>query len=81
MKTSWLPLLWFHGIYFVLYLSSVILQVIGRAKLQRLAALAKLAKVSVCVDDVENIRDISTVAQEAGVTIDCVVEVNVGQDR
>ena len=56
-------------------------QLIGKAKLKRFAALGKQAKISICVDDPSNIRDISAVAQEAGINIDCVVEVNVGQDR
>ena len=59
----------------------LLLQMIGRAKLARVAKLAKLAKISVCVDDTGNLKDISDVAVEMGVNIDCVVEVDVGQQR
>jgi D-serine deaminase-like pyridoxal phosphate-dependent protein len=63
------------------FLNFPLFQLIGKAKLRRFAALAKQAKVSICVDDPTNIKDISAVAVEAGVNIDCVVEINVGQDR
>lgn len=56
-------------------------QVIGRKKLLRLASLARNARVSLCVDDEGNIADISKAAGDLGVTLDLVVEVNVGQDR
>ena len=55
---------------------------IGKAKLRRLAALVKHGgKISVCVDSIGNIEDISAVAVESDVNIACVVEVNVGQNR
>lgn len=45
-------------------------------------ALAKKgANVSVCVDDMNNVRDISEITTEMGVSLDLVVEVNVGQER
>lgn len=56
-------------------------QLIGKQKLNRFAALAKEAKVAICVDDASNIREISQVAVEKGINIECVVEVNVGQNR
>jgi len=60
-------------------------QVIGTNKLKRLAALVEnySAEVSVCVDDVENVRDIAAVLASKGkdVRIGIVVEVNVGQER
>ena len=57
-------------------------QVIGKSKLTRLASLAKIASsVSVCVDSEGNIEDINRAANDLNVTIDLVVEVNVGQDR
>ncbi|XP_005106537.1 D-threonine aldolase [Aplysia californica] len=56
-------------------------EVIGRKKLLRLAALARTAKVSVCVDSEGNIEDLSKAAGDLGVTLDLVIEVNVGQDR
>jgi len=56
-------------------------QVIGRKKLLRLAGLARMSKLSVCVDDERNIADLSQAAGDLGVNLDLVVEVNVGQDR
>ena len=56
-------------------------EVIGAPKLARLAALARRARVSVCVDDVQNVADIDSAARAAGVKIDVLVEVNVGANR
>ena len=56
-------------------------EVVGAAKLARLAALARRARVSVCVDDARNIADLDAAARNAGVKIDVLVEVNVGADR
>jgi 3-hydroxy-D-aspartate aldolase len=56
-------------------------EVVGRVKLQRLAALARQAKVAVCADDAGNVRDIDAAAREFGVVIDVLVEINVGANR
>lgn len=56
-------------------------EVVGRVKLQRLAALARQAKVAVCADDAGNVRDIDAAAREFGVVIDVLVEINVGGNR
>ncbi|XP_032228998.1 3-hydroxy-D-aspartate aldolase [Nematostella vectensis] len=56
-------------------------EVIGESKLLRLASLAKQAKVSVCVDDAQNVEEMSKVASIMGATIDVIIEVNVGQER
>jgi len=56
-------------------------EVVGAAKLARLAALAKRARVSVCVDNAGNIANLEAAARSAGVKIDVLVEVNVGADR
>jgi D-serine deaminase-like pyridoxal phosphate-dependent protein len=56
-------------------------EVVGRAKLDRLARLAKRAKVSVCCDDAANAGDISAAARAAGSTLDVLIEVDVGQHR
>jgi D-serine deaminase-like pyridoxal phosphate-dependent protein len=56
-------------------------EVVGRAKLDRLARLAKRAKISVCCDDVSNAHDLSTAARGAGSTVDVFIEVDVGQHR
>ena len=57
------------------------LKLIGEAKLKRVAALASHSKISICVDNPANIQQINQVAAQAGVNIDCVVEVDVGQER
>ncbi len=56
-------------------------EVIGPAKLKRLAALATRAKVTVCADDDGNVRDLDAAARAAAVTLDVLVEVNVGANR
>jgi len=56
-------------------------EIVGRAKLERLAALAKRARVSVCVDDAGNVGALDDAARAAGVRIDTLVEVNVGANR
>ena len=56
-------------------------EVVGAAKLKRLAALAKQAKIAVCADDAGNVADLDAAAREAGVTLDVLVEVNVGANR
>jgi len=56
-------------------------QVVGATKIARLAALAKEAKMGVCVDDLGNIADLSQAAQRAGAKLDVYVEVNVGANR
>jgi D-serine deaminase-like pyridoxal phosphate-dependent protein len=56
-------------------------EVVGRAKLARLAELAKRAHLSVCVDDPGNAGDLDDAARAAGVRLDVLVEVNVGANR
>ena len=56
-------------------------EVVGAAKLKRLAALAQQAKIAVCADDAGNTADIDSAARAAGVTLDVLVEVNVGANR
>ena len=34
-----------------------------------------------CVDHINNVRDLNDVCEEMGVKVGCVVEVNVGQER
>ena len=53
-------------------------QVVDRPKIDRLAALARQARISVCVDDPGNIDDLATAAQRHGVTLECLVEIDVG---
>jgi D-serine deaminase-like pyridoxal phosphate-dependent protein len=56
-------------------------QVIGLTKLARLARLAKRAKVRVCVDDANNVRQMGEAARAEGVTVEVLVEVDVGMNR
>ena len=56
-------------------------EVVGEAKLRRLAALAKQARVAVCADDAGNVAALAAAAREAGVKLDVLVEINVGANR
>lgn len=56
-------------------------QVVGAGKLERLAALARRARIGVCVDDMGNIADLATAARAAGVMLDVYVEIDVGAGR
>jgi D-serine deaminase-like pyridoxal phosphate-dependent protein len=56
-------------------------QVVGVHKLRRLAALARDARVGLCFDAPEQIDAASRAASEIGVTIDGMVEIDVGMKR
>ena len=56
-------------------------EVVGAPKLKLLAALAQRARVKVCVDDAGNVRDLDRAARAAGVTLDTLVEIDVGAHR
>ena len=56
-------------------------EVAGRRKLERLAALARHAHVGVCVDDAQNVGELSRAAAEFGATLDVLVEIDVGANR
>ncbi len=56
-------------------------EVVGMAKVRRLAALARQAKITVCADDAGNVAQLDAAAREFGVTLDVLVEVNVGANR
>jgi 3-hydroxy-D-aspartate aldolase len=56
-------------------------QVVDPQKIERLARLAKRARVLVCVDDAQNIADLSAAASRHGVNIDCLVEIDCGAGR
>jgi D-serine deaminase-like pyridoxal phosphate-dependent protein len=56
-------------------------EVVGARKVERLIALARRAGVIVVVDDPANADELSQAAQQAGLTLDVLVEVNVGQER
>jgi 3-hydroxy-D-aspartate aldolase len=56
-------------------------EVVGAQKLTRLATLARRARISVCVDNEQNVADLEAAARAAGAKIDVLVEVNVGGNR
>ncbi|MCJ2050523.1 DSD1 family PLP-dependent enzyme [Methylobacterium sp. J-070] len=56
-------------------------QVVAPQKIDRLAALATRARVLVCVDDLGNVDDLSAAAVRYGVTLECLVEIDVGAGR
>jgi len=56
-------------------------EVAGAAKLDRLAALAKRAKIGVCADDPGNVAELEAAAARAGATLDVLVEIDVGGKR
>lgn len=56
-------------------------EVVGETKLRLLALLAKQARMSVCVDHVANVADLSRAVAEEGARIDVLVELDVGQGR
>lgn len=56
-------------------------EVVGERKLERLAALALRAKISVCVDHPDNVRALEAAAERAGARVDVLVEINVGANR
>lgn len=56
-------------------------QVVGDRKLARLAALAKSAKVALCVDAPEHIEAAGRAARDFGVELGALVEIDVGTQR
>ncbi|MCC5991707.1 MAG: DSD1 family PLP-dependent enzyme [Rhodobacteraceae bacterium] len=57
-------------------------QVRDPAKIDRLARLPKLgARTIVCVDDIDNVADLSAAAQKHGTQIECLVEIDCGAGR
>ena len=56
-------------------------QIAGSSKLDRLADLNKRAYVPFCVDHLEGIAQASMAAKRAGITMDVLVEIDVGGER
>ena len=56
-------------------------QVVGAGKLARLAALAGIADISVCVDDAGQVAALEAAAEHAGVRLGVLVEIDVGMAR
>ena len=56
-------------------------EVVGAAKVKRVAALAKRARIAVCADDAGNVAALDEAARAAGVRLDVLVEIDVGANR
>ena len=56
-------------------------QIVGRRKLDRLAGLARNAKIRVCVDDNDNINQINAAARRFNSSIEVLVEIDIGAGR
>jgi D-serine deaminase-like pyridoxal phosphate-dependent protein len=56
-------------------------EIAGEPKLARLVALRKRAEIMAAVDDMEVARALSDAMRAAGLVLDVLVDVNVGQDR
>ncbi len=55
--------------------------VVGASKIMRLTGAARQSRISVVADDPDNISDLAAGAQTAGLRLDVLVEVDVGQGR
>ena len=56
-------------------------QIVQPAKVRKVAELAGNCRLTVCVDNVENIDALSQAAKSAGSTIHCLVEFDIGMER
>lgn len=56
-------------------------EVVGETKIKRVAALAKRATLSACVDDLAGVTDLARAAAMFGSTVRVLVELNVGANR
>jgi D-serine deaminase-like pyridoxal phosphate-dependent protein len=56
-------------------------EIIGPIKRARLARLARRARLSVCVDDAENVAHLAAAARQEGATLGVLVEVDIGMKR
>ena len=56
-------------------------QVVDPAKVRKLAELAKNCRLTVCVDDAENVVALSAAAKNCESTIRCLVEYDIGMER
>ena len=56
-------------------------EIVGRAKLERLARLAQRARVAVLADDEANVAELETAAAEEGARLDVLVEIEVVAGR
>lgn len=59
----------------------IVHQVVTAPKIARLCALARQASVTVAVDNAANVSALSDAAQDAGVSLKVVLDINTGQER
>ena len=56
-------------------------QITDAEKISRLAHIAGMCRLTVCVDDVDNVKEISKYAALEGTTVHCLVEYDIGMER
>lgn len=56
-------------------------EIVGPPKLARLSRLARTARLSVCVDDVQNVDALDEAAAAVGARLGAFIEINVGSNR
>ncbi|MBQ8408632.1 MAG: DSD1 family PLP-dependent enzyme [Clostridia bacterium] len=56
-------------------------QITDKQKISRLAHLANVCRLTVCVDDKENVADIERAAELASSTVHCLIEYEIGMER
>jgi D-serine deaminase-like pyridoxal phosphate-dependent protein len=56
-------------------------EVVGAAKIARLVALSRRARIAVCADNADNVAALAAAALSAGVVLDVLIEVDVGAAR
>ena len=56
-------------------------EVVGGGKIKRVAALARRAKISVCVDELSGVQELAGAADALGSKVHVLVELNVGANR
>jgi 3-hydroxy-D-aspartate aldolase len=56
-------------------------EIVGAAKLERVAALAARSKLAICVDDADQVAALAAAMREVDATIDVLVEIDVGARR
>src|SRR5436309_3420637 len=56
-------------------------EIVGPGKLDRVAALARRASITACVDDADNIEQLGAAAEKFAAHVDVLVELDVGGNR
>ncbi len=56
-------------------------QIVDGAKIRRVAELAKNCRLTICVDNIKNINELSNAAKNCGSIIYCLIEFDIGMER